>query len=366
MDLKESLEKEEEKRSYIKTLTPLYQNIQYFDLFIKTLNYKERVNESYQKIEELKCTFILLVFPTSSLTNELSRLVDIIFLLKKNVKTARIIIYTVTDYASQLLEVKEGIDKNEIMKKIISRITINSKYDINMAISSLSNKYITNLSNKTKSHILKVYLFNSSKIKNDTQRCLASLQELIKSPYTDIIDVSFEINPTNSIIENDISIINECILYSSRIKEIIDEFYNEEIVLLVTKIETFIKLLRKVHFSWKKVMSQLDHNEIKEIQLQKLDDIAFYEYISDDYIKNMKDKLFPSESLEEILKQSKQYISQIDLIQSNNIIISSLISKFKMVISFIQTVNELLSYILSNINDDIAQFQSKSQQYLDS
>ena len=67
MDLKESLEKEEQKRNSIRTLSPLYPKLQDFELFIKTINYKELINASYKKIEELECTFILLIVPTPSL-----------------------------------------------------------------------------------------------------------------------------------------------------------------------------------------------------------------------------------------------------------------------------------------------------------
>lgn len=372
MDLKESLEKEEQKRNFMKTLNPLYQKIQSFEYFIKTINYKELINDSYTKIEELDCIFILLIAPTPSLlicnnntqSNELNRIIDLAYLLRKNVQKSKIVLYTITDYASQVAEIKEGVDKTEIMKKIIGRITDNPINYLNMAISSVTNKCFSNQTN-IKKNIFKVYVFNSNTSSNNPNISSSCLEELIKTPYTDIIDVSLTINPTNSIVENDMTQINESLSYSKRIKEIIDEFNNEDTKLFVNKIDTFIKLLRKVHFCWKKVMSKLEHNELKEVQLQKLDDIAFYEYISDDYIKNMKEKLFPSESIEELFSRCENAISQIDSIKSNNAVISSLISNGKKAISFIQTVNDLLSYIFSNINDDIAQFQSMSQQYLD-
>ena len=373
MDLKESLEKEEQKRNSIRTLSPLYPKLQDFELFIKTINYKELINASYKKIEELECTFILLIVPTPSLlisnnnntqSNELYRIIDLAILLRKNAQNSKIVLYTITDYASQVEEIKEEINKNEIIKKIISRITDNPIKNLSMAISSVTNKYFLNQIKHNKKNILKVYVFNSNEVTN-AETPLSYLKELIKSPYSDIIDVSLEMNPTNSVIENDINILNGCLSYSKQIKQIIDEIHNEDNNLFVSKIDTFIKLLRKVHFSWKKVMSKLEHNELKEVQLQKLDDIAFYEYISDDYIKNMKEKFFPSESIEEILSLCKNAVSQLDSIESKNEIISSLISNGKKAISFIQTVNDLLLYILSNINDDIAQFQSMSQQYLD-
>lgn len=408
MDLSQNSHKEENQKKLLNLFFPEYTN---FSDIIQNISIPKEIDNLKQENIPIKLTFAILINPHTSLgllykgEPFLTKVINYLYKIKEISNNCSIIIYTYTDYVYKICELDSEDQSNEIIQKILNQIAT-SKKDLRMALSSLVSKFI-NKNISPKNNFLKIILFDSSNEKEGEfyklDDIMSILSEFADCKHTDIAGISmhfiikndfllsnFILNNKNYnlicdyswkekqsifdefefIIQNTKVTLNNYVEISKNLeKDILNYCRDEDNKAFFEKFENFIKLIKKIHFSWTTIISKIEKKEYSLSQIQKIENAMFFYFLSEDYIVNTINKEFTPYILSDVIKKGNNFLTKIEKYEINNkneqmnyyILMTSYINqqkeKIRRFVNKFSQINKLFEFFNLNINDDITKFQ---------
>ena len=329
-----------------------------FGLFLNNFSFSSFLKYFNNPLSPLKTNFYFMIHSDSSIALKnkelgierdlISEIIDLAYSIKSSSLNSNIYIYLYTDYAIEVAEINNNVDKQNIINTIIQQ-NFSSKSDILMSLSNLLTK-ISNNSNNIKDIFLQIISINNNK--NSLEK-LFNLDDLNKilNEFTDsnnnIEGIEFkylsnhnlyfmnniyynpeylkitDYNPKeNKKIIDHIKSISIPMLFkaskiSNELKKIFDDFLQEETVKnAIECFDNFISFLCSIFNSIEHIKNIIENNNETEEIKDKFKSILENEFSSSEKIDEKLKKILPENIFNGVLnsiKNTKEILEEIKI-----------------------------------------------------